>query len=101
MTEFSWVVADMERQLSDGCICTVHYRVNATNGGAVAGAYGSISLERGDDFVPYPDVTEAMVVSWVQEKLGGAEKVTEIQAALQAQIDEQLTPSSAKGVPWS
>jgi len=40
-------------------------------------------------------------VSWVQEKLGGAEKVTEIQAALQAQIDEQLTPSSAKGVPWS
>ena len=50
--------------------------------------------------VPYADLTPEQCVSWVQEKLGGAEKVAEIEAALQAQIDEQRAPSKAAGVPW-
>jgi hypothetical protein len=36
----------------------------------------------------------------VKEALGGDEKVAEIEAALQAQIDEQRAPSKAAGVPW-
>jgi hypothetical protein len=31
----------------------------------------------------------------------GAEKVTEIEGALQAQLDEQRHPSKAAGVPWA
>jgi len=46
-------------------------------------------------------LTEEQVIGWVQEKLGGAEKVTEIQDALQAQLDEQEAPTKASGVPWS
>jgi len=41
------------------------------------------------------------VVQWVQEALGGDEKVAEIQAALQAQLDELRHPSKAAGVPWA
>jgi hypothetical protein len=37
----------------------------------------------------------------VQEKLGGTEKVDEIQAALQGQLDQQRAPSTAQGMPWS
>jgi hypothetical protein len=37
----------------------------------------------------------------IKEALGGDEKVTEIEAALQAQIDEQRAPSKAAGVPWA
>jgi hypothetical protein len=40
------------------------------------------------------------VIGWVKEALGGDEKVQEIEAALQAQIDEQRHPSKAAGVPW-
>jgi hypothetical protein len=40
-------------------------------------------------------------VGWVKEKLGGDEKIAEIEAALQAQIDEQRTPTKATGLPWS
>jgi hypothetical protein len=52
--------------------------------------------------IPYADLTPEIVVGWVQEsKLGGDEKVAEIQAALQAQIDQQRTPTTGDGVPWS
>jgi hypothetical protein len=40
------------------------------------------------------------VVGWVKEKLT-AEKVTEIEAALQTQLDEQRQPTKAGGLPWS
>jgi len=36
------------------------------------------------------------VVGWVKEKFG-AEKVAEIEAALQAQLDEKHSPSKAAG----
>jgi hypothetical protein len=38
-------------------------------------------------------------VSWVQEALG-ADKVAEVEAALQNQLDQQRTPTQAAGVPW-
>lgn len=101
MTTFTWKVADLERMLADGCICTVHYRVFATSGEFGASAYGSVALERGDEFVPFEDVTEAMVVTWVQEKLGGEDQVTEIHNQLQAQIEAQQNPVRGQGMPWS
>lgn len=58
-----------------------------------------IGLERPDSLIPFDDLTEDMVVGWVKEKLG-AEKVAEVEAALQAQIDEQHAPSKASGTPW-
>jgi hypothetical protein len=39
------------------------------------------------------------VIGWVQDQFG-AEKVAEIEAALQAQIDEKAAPTKAAGVPW-
>ena len=44
---------------------------------------------------------DGIVIGWVQQKLGGEEKVAEIEAALQSQLDEQRTPTTAAGVPWS
>ena len=51
--------------------------------------------------IPYADLTPEIVIGWVQEKPGGEEKVAEIEAALQSQIDEQRMPTAAAGVPWS
>jgi len=97
-----WKIANMERNISDGAVFTVHYTVTRYKGGEQAGAYGSIGLEAPDpdSMIPYPNLDEATVIGWVKEKLGGDEKVVEIDAALDAQIDEKLTPSKADGVPW-
>jgi hypothetical protein len=99
-TTFTWAVANLERETADGFVFTVHYTVNAEDGTYSAGAYGSIGLERPDSLIPFDDLTEDMVVGWVKDKFGD-EKVAEIEAALQAQLDEKHSPTKAAGVPWS
>jgi len=101
-TEYTWGIAQMERHTADGIVFTVHYTVAASDGTYASSAYGSIGLEQPEgEVVPYADLTPELVIGWVQEKLGGAEKVTEIEAALQSQINEQKHPTKAAGVPWA
>ena len=96
-TTTTWGVAQMERHTADGIVFTVHYTVAASDGTYSSSAYGSIGLEQPEgDVVPYADLTPEIVIGWVQEKLN----VEEIEAALQAQIDQQRTPTTAQGVPW-
>ena len=103
-TTFTWSVATLDRTVADGIVGTVHYTVSAADDTYSSGAYGSIGLEapaEGDTVIPYADLTEAGVIEWVKTALGGEEKVTEIEAALQNQLDEQRTPTKASGKPWS
>ena len=99
-TTFTWAIANLERETADGFVYTAHYTVNAEDGTYSAGAYGSIGLERPDTLIPFDDLTEGMVVGWVKEKFGD-EKVAEIEAALQAQLDEKHAPTKAAGLPWA
>ncbi len=85
---------------------TAHYTVTAisdqvdSEGNAYnSGAYGSIGLDRPDTLVGFEDLTEADIIAAVQAKLGGAEKVTEIQDMLAARITKQITPTEASGLP--
>ena len=106
-TTFAWKINTLEREVSDGYVFTAHYSVVAISdtldpeGNPYnSGAYGTVGLERPDTLIPYADLTEADVIGWVQEKLGGAEKVAEIEAQLQARIDDLITPKTENGVPW-
>jgi len=108
MTTYSWKVANLERNVADGKVYTVHYTVNAlsdtvdpnseSGGFYSAGAYGSLGFD-GEVTTPFADLTEEVVIGWVKEQFG-AEKVAEIETALQAQIDEKVAPTKAAGVPW-
>ena len=102
-TTFTWAVGTMDRILSSGAVTTCHYTVTANDGTYSAGAYGSVGLDQPEDdseLTAYSELTESWAVAAVQAKLGGADKVAEIEAALQAQIDEQRTPTTGSGLPW-
>lgn len=102
-TTFTWNIANLERETQDGYVFVVHYTVNAVSEDQVyrSSAYGSLGLERPEgDLIPFSELTEEVVVGWVKDKFG-EEKVTEIEAALQAQLDEQRAPSKAAGLPWA
>jgi hypothetical protein len=99
-TTFTWAIANLERETADGFVFTAHYTVNAEDGTYSSGAYGSVGFERPDNLIPFDNLQEEQVVGWVKEALGGDEKVTEIQAALQQQLDEKHAPSKASGTPW-
>ena len=99
----TWTIAQLDRELADGFVYTVHYQVDTTDGTYSAGAYGSVGLEKPDTLVPYKDLTSDVVVGWVKAKLivEDSEAVTKIEAALAAQIAEQKTPTTGTGLPWS
>ena len=102
----TWNIESMERQTIDGLVTTVHWRANAsetvgTGDAAVtygATSYGSIGLTAGDTLIPFADLTKAVVVGWVKDKLG-AETVTATESGLTAQIAAQKAPVSASGLP--
>jgi len=49
--------------------------------------------------VPYAELTKDEVIGWITTQFGD-EKVAEIEAALDAQIEEKLVPTHTSGVPW-
>jgi len=100
-TTYTWDIAQLDRETADGYVFTAHYTIGAGDGTYSAGAYGSVGFERPETLVPFADLTKDQVIEWVKEKLGGAEKVAEIEAALQAQLDEQAAPTKAQGMPWA
>lgn len=99
-TTFTWNIASLERETSDGFVFTAHYTIDAKDDVYTAGAYGSIGFERPEKLIAYSKLTLDQVVQWVKEALG-TEKVADIEAALQKQLDEQRSPSIAAGLPWS
>jgi len=101
VTTFTWAIANLERETEDGFVFTAHYTVSAADGTYSSSAYGSIGFERPESLIPFADLTEEQVIGWVKEALGGDEKVTEVQTALQSQIDEQRAPTKSAGVPWN
>jgi hypothetical protein len=98
-TVTTWAIANLERETADGFVFTAHYTVSAKDDTYASSAYGSIGFERPESLIPFADLTEAEVVGWMQEALG-ADKVADIEAALQNQLDQQRTPTKAAGVPW-
>jgi hypothetical protein len=83
-TTFTWTINTLERELSDGYVFTAHYSVNGVS---------SVLNPEGQ---PYT----AEVIGWVIQKLGGTDKKAEIEAALQARIDDAISPKTINGVPW-
>lgn len=94
--KFTWNVVQMDRKATDGFVTTVHYNVSAVDGEFIASAYGTVGYTEEGAFTPYSQLTEAVVVGWVQNSLG---KDT-VEAALAAQIDSQKNPVSESGLPW-
>ena len=91
-----WTIDNLDRQTSDGLVITAHWRVNAVDGEHTASAYGSVGFQRGDDFTPFEQLTEAQVIGWVKSQLD----VEQIEAALAQIIAEQKNPTKVSGTPW-
>ena len=97
MTTFNWQVVQTNYNTVDKFITTVHYTVNAVDGDYTASTYGTVGYTQEDkSYTPYADLTQAVVVGWVQESLG---KDT-VEEALATQITAQKNPVQETGLPW-
>jgi len=103
MTDFNWKIEQLEYDLTENnSVITAHWRCTATDESAEhgAGSYGTCGFSadpEATDFVPYADLTEKVVLGWCFAD--GVDKDA-VEASLQANLDLQVTPVKAAGVPW-
>jgi hypothetical protein len=90
-------INQLNRTASTGIITTVHWGASKTSGEHTASSYGSVGLTAGETVIPFADVTEANVLAW----LGTALDLTEMEAALDAQLAALAAPTVLDGMPWS
>ena len=95
----TWEVNTLQRELADGYVNKVIYRVNGTDGTYQFRATGEVDLDRPETLIPYKDLTEATVIGWVKAKLGS--EVATIEKVIDENITAQATPKHGTGVPWS
>ena len=95
----TWQVQNMTRDLSNGFVITVAWGCTASQDSASA-FYGGTTVyaQESDNFIPYDQLTEEIVLGWVYEALG--DQKAEIEATLTAKVEKQLNPTTANGMPW-
>jgi hypothetical protein len=99
----TWKIESMIVKPQDGThtdvVVTANWRCNASSGDFYASNYGSMGFASpGDDFVAYPDLTEADVLVWVWAN--GVDKA-EVEANVARELDMLVNPPTvAKPLPW-
>jgi len=103
----TWEVNTCVRETADGYVNKVIYRVNASDGTYKSRATGEVNLAKPSTLIPYADLTHDQVIGWVKAEVeaqataDNGPTVAQIEAALDTQITEQKTPTTAVGTPWS
>ena len=102
MATKTWEVNTLQRELADGYVNKVIYRVKGSDGTYETRATGEVDLEKPETLIPYKDLTEEKVIGWVKAKLEEQEAgtVAKIEAAIDANIAAQKTPVYGTGKPW-
>ena len=96
----TWVINQLERTLDDNGVIVAHWRATATDGEHSATNYGTAGFTpdpSSSDWVAYDSISEELALSWCF--VDGVDKDA-IEASLQANIDGQINPTQASGVPW-
>ena len=105
----TWEVNTLERELADGYVKKVIYRVKGIDGSdEKARATGEVELEKPKTLIPYKDLTESTVLGWVKAKLNtevdedgkAVDRVALIEKSLEDEIALINTPVTAEGKPW-
>jgi hypothetical protein len=78
---------------NDKGVVTAHWDCTLSEGEYSARRYGSCSFQpdaTSDDYIPFEDLTEEIVLGWVED----------VEASITAQIEEKKNPAILKGFPW-
>ena len=103
-TTLTWEVNTMDRDLSDGFVTKVIYRIKGIeNGTEKVRETGEVTFTKPStlpsDFKEYGTLSESDCLTWVKDALG-TDQVTSIETDLTNKVDLINTPTTATGKPW-
>lgn len=104
----TWVISQLEcypqHEGHTDVVFMVHWRRKATDGnGHNADSYGSqaVALDPDAPFTPFAQITKAQVEGWLEDAMG-EERVVELDANLDKQIEDQINPPIMRpALPWA
>jgi len=108
MTTYTWAVTALYTQTIDDkqdYVVIANYEVVGVDDTYTASLsnIARFSTESVTPFIPYEDLTEAIVIGWIQDQLG-VDGVANLEACIQGQIDSQINPPVVPvntPLPWS
>lgn len=108
MTTFTWIVNTLWTETIAGeqnYVVIAAYTVIGVDGTYTASLQNTaqFSTESVSPFIPYDQLTNDIVVGWIQQELG-VNGVNSIEACIQGQIDSQINPPVVPVVtplPWA
>jgi len=103
-TTTTWKITQTDYTISENGLTNViyclHWTCSGTDGtynGSVYSTQG-VTYTVGSPFTPYDEVTQTMMVGWLQDAMG-TEAVAATEAAVAAQIEAQKNPTTGSGLP--
>jgi hypothetical protein len=108
MTNFTWNVTQLFSKTIEGItdyVVIANYKTIGVDGKYTASLSGTaqFSTENVTNFIPYKDLTEAIVIDWIKQTLG-ENGIISIEACIQGQIDSQINPPVSPTdtpLPWN
>ena len=108
MKNFTWAVTALYTETigtEQDYIVIANYEVVGVDGEYTASLsnIARFSTESVSEFIPYADLTNEIVVGWIQEELG-EDGVANLEACVQGQIDSLINPPVSPEntpLPWS
>ena len=97
-TTFVWEIKNIERG-QDDYVTISHWSVTGDDGTNSISAYGTVNFnqEPEEEIIPADGLSEELVLGWTFEKLNKEE----VEAAVQAKLDELANPPLISGLPWA
>jgi hypothetical protein len=107
MTQFTWLVTTLWTQTIAGeqnYVVIASYDVTGVDGNYTASLSNNAQFSTANvsNFIPYEDLTNEIVIGWIQQELG-VNGVNSIEACIQGQINSQINPPVVPQVtplPW-
>jgi hypothetical protein len=108
MTTYTWAVTALYTQTigtEQDYVVIANYTVVGVDGqySAELSNIARFSTASVSPFIPYDQLTEAIVIGWIQDELG-VDGVANLEACIQGQIDSQINPPVVPvntPLPWS
>ena len=108
MTTYTWAVTALYTETiatEQNYVVIANYTVIGVDGtyNAELSNIARFNTDSVSPFVPYEDLTEAIVIGWIQDELG-PDGVSNLEACIQGQIDSQINPPVTPQntpLPWA
>jgi hypothetical protein len=108
MTTYTWLVTTLWTETIAGeqnYVVIASYNVTGVDGtySASLSNTAQFSTANVSNFIPYEDLTNEIVIGWIQQDLG-VNGVNSIEACIQGQIDSQINPPVVPQntpLPWA